>query len=37
MGENIRPLNEVSMFEQLSLASFLQKYWSDNQVSFILF
>ncbi|CAG8436372.1 2701_t:CDS:10 [Ambispora gerdemannii] len=32
-GEGIRSLSEVSMWEQLSLAAFLQKYWSDNQVS----
>ena len=33
MGAGIRPLDQVSMFEQLSLAAFLQRYWSDNQVS----
>ena len=32
-GKNIRSLKQVSMWEQLSLAAFLQKYWSDNQVS----
>ncbi|KAJ1644089.1 hypothetical protein J3B02_002554 [Coemansia erecta] len=32
-GEGIRPLSEISMWEQLSLAALLQKYWSDNQVS----
>ncbi|CAI2166635.1 18262_t:CDS:10 [Funneliformis geosporum] len=32
-GEGIRSLKELSMWEQLSLAAFLQKYWSDNQVS----
>jgi len=26
-------LNEVSIWEQVSLANFLQRYWSDNQVS----
>lgn len=31
--ENIRTLNEVSMWEQLSLAAFLQENWADNQVS----
>lgn len=31
--ENIRTLNEVSMWEQLSLTAFMQKYWADNQVS----
>jgi adenosylcobalamin-dependent ribonucleoside-triphosphate reductase len=33
MGEGIRTLPEVSMWEQLSLAAFIQKYWADNQVS----
>jgi hypothetical protein len=29
----IRTLNEVSMWEQISMAAFLQKHWADNQVS----
>lgn len=33
VGEGIRTLSEVSMWEQLSLAAFMQKYWADNQVS----
>ncbi|ORX96449.1 PFL-like glycyl radical enzyme [Basidiobolus meristosporus CBS 931.73] len=32
-GEGIRSLVDVSMWEQLSLAAFMQRYWSDNQVS----
>ena len=32
-GEGVRTTNEVSMWEQLGLAAFLQRYWSDNQVS----
>ncbi|ORX89267.1 putative adenosylcobalamin-dependent ribonucleoside-triphosphate reductase [Basidiobolus meristosporus CBS 931.73] len=32
-GDGLRGLKEVSMWEQLSLAAFMQKYWSDNQVS----
>ena len=32
-GEGVRTLNDVSMWEQLSLAAFLQKHWADNQVS----
>lgn len=32
-GEGVRGLSDVSMWEQLSLAAFLQRYWSDNQVS----
>lgn len=33
MGSAVRKQNEVTMWEQLHLAAFLQKYWSDNQVS----
>jgi ribonucleoside-triphosphate reductase len=32
-GENVRTEGSVSMWEQLSLAAFLQKHWADNQVS----
>ena len=28
-----RTLNDVSMWEQLELAAFMQQYWADNQVS----
>jgi ribonucleoside-triphosphate reductase (thioredoxin) len=31
--EGVRTSNEVSMWEQLSLAAFLQEHWADNQVS----
>lgn len=31
--ENVRTVSEVSMWEQLALAAFLQRYWADNQVS----
>lgn len=31
--DNVRTISEVSMWEQLELAAFLQKYWADNQVS----
>jgi ribonucleoside-triphosphate reductase (thioredoxin) len=31
--EDIRTASEVSMWEQLQLAAFLQAYWADNQVS----
>lgn len=31
--EQVRTAREVSMWEQLSMAAFLQKYWADNQVS----
>ena len=33
IGDSIRTLKEVSMWEQLNLAAFCQKYWSDNAVS----
>jgi len=33
VGEGIRPVHEISIWEQMSLAAFLQKYWADNQVS----
>jgi len=32
-GEGVRVQKDVSMWEQLSLASFLQEHWADNQVS----
>ena len=33
MGPGIRAVSEVSMWEQLAMAAFMQKYWADNQVS----
>jgi adenosylcobalamin-dependent ribonucleoside-triphosphate reductase len=33
MGKGIRTVGDVSMWEQLSIAAFMQKYWADNQVS----
>ena len=33
VGEGVRTLDEVSLWEQMSLAAFAQKYWADNQVS----
>lgn len=33
-GEGTRNLSDVSLWEQVQLAAFLQRYWSDNQVSF---
>ena len=33
LGKNMRTIKDVSMWEQLSLGAFMQKYWSDNQVS----
>ena len=32
-GEGLRKVKDISMWEQLSIASFLQKHWADNQVS----
>jgi len=33
VGRDIRSEENVSMWEQFSMAAFLQKYWADNQVS----
>jgi len=33
VGEGVRTLDDVSMWEQLGLAALAQKYWADNQVS----
>ena len=33
LADGVRVQSEVSMFEQLSLAAFMQRYWADNQVS----
>jgi ribonucleoside-triphosphate reductase (thioredoxin) len=30
---SVRTLDEVTMFEQLLMASFMQRHWADNQVS----
>jgi ribonucleoside-triphosphate reductase len=31
-GKGVRTAAEMSMWEQLSLAAFLQRHWADNQV-----
>lgn len=33
VGEKVRTLNDVSMWEQLELAAFCQEHWADNGVS----
>ena len=33
IGEGMRSKYEVSMWEKLSLAAFMQRHWADNQVS----
>jgi hypothetical protein len=33
LGRGVRTLDEVSMWEQLSMAALAQRYWADNQVS----
>ncbi|MFS8159719.1 MAG: hypothetical protein ACMG6E_05810 [Candidatus Roizmanbacteria bacterium] len=33
LGDKIRTLKDVTLWEQLQIASFIQKYWADNQVS----
>lgn len=32
-GDGVRKAKEISMWEQLSLAAFMQRHWADNQVS----
>jgi len=33
VGEGVRTVDQVSMWEQLALAAVAQRYWADNQVS----
>jgi hypothetical protein len=33
VGEGVRTTADVSMFEQFSIAAFMQRHWADNQVS----
>lgn len=33
VGEGVRTINQVSMWEQLALAANMQRWWADNQVS----
>ena len=33
IGDNIRTIKDVSIWEQVALAAFMQRYWADNQVS----
>lgn len=33
IGDKIRSVKEVSIWEQLALAAFMQRHWADNQVS----
>ena len=33
LGNKIRTLNDVTMWEQLQLCATMQRYWADNQVS----
>jgi len=33
IGEGIRTVTDLSLWEQMSLAAFAQRYWADNQVS----
>jgi len=32
-GQGIRTVNDLSIWEQFSLAAFMQRHWADNQVS----
>jgi hypothetical protein len=33
VGEGIRTVGDISIWEQMALAAFMQRYWADNQVS----
>ena len=33
IGDKVRSVRDVSLWEQLALAAFMQRYWADNQVS----
>lgn len=33
VGNGIRSVRDVSIWEQLAMAAFMQRYWADNQVS----
>ncbi len=33
VGEGVRTVDKVSMWEQLGIAALAQRYWADNQVS----
>ena len=33
IGENVKTLKDSNLWEQLSLAAFMQRHWADNQVS----
>lgn len=33
-GAGLRTAKDLSMWEQLSFAAFLQRYWADNQVTY---
>ena len=33
LGDNVRTLKDVTLWEQLQLAALIQRYWADNQVS----
>lgn len=36
-GSLVQTVGDVSMWEQLSLAAFMQRYWADNQVHAVPF
>lgn len=33
VGHNVKTINEVNIYDQLNLASFIQEHWADNSVS----
>lgn len=36
-GKGVRTARDLSVWEQLSFAAFLQRYWADNQASIVLY
>jgi hypothetical protein len=33
LGDKVRTMKQVSLWEQLQMASLIQRFWADNQVS----
>ncbi len=33
VGENVKTINDVNIYDQLNLAAFIQEHWADNSVS----
>lgn len=33
IGDNVKTINDINIYDQLNLASFMQEHWADNSVS----